>query len=105
MRARRVGHELRRFVTEHDVPREADERMPWRWAFESLHHSLHNLVRHDRLSLWGVVLSRWIQNWTARWRLLRCDEIDPRFAKDVGLTFTDIEIERRSPFWLLIKHR
>jgi uncharacterized protein YjiS (DUF1127 family) len=45
------------------------------------------------------LLRGWAENHTARRRLLRCQRIDPRFAKDIGLTHGDIVLEAHAPFW------
>lgn len=60
---------------------------------------------HDRIppekSKRGLrfLLRGWAENHTARRRLLRCQRIDPRFAKDIGLTQGDIVLEAYAPCW------
>lgn len=54
---------------------------------------------------WRGLLAAWRSNWTARRRLLRCYALDPRFARDIGLTDTDIEVERHTPFWKTLRPR
>jgi uncharacterized protein YjiS (DUF1127 family) len=66
--------------------------------------------RHSRSGVasemgWRALLSAWRLNWSARRRLLRCYALDPRFARDIGLTETDIEVERHSPFWKALRPR
>jgi uncharacterized protein YjiS (DUF1127 family) len=45
-------------------------------------------------------LRGWLENHRARRRLWRCASLDPRFAKDIGLTESDIASECRAPFWV-----
>jgi len=48
---------------------------------------------------WRSVLWTWLENHRARRRLRRCLALDPRFARDIGLTPDDIARECRAPFW------
>ena len=48
-----------------------------------------------------LVLRSWIENSRMRRRLRDWQELDPRFARDVGLTSADIEIESGQPFWVM----
>ncbi len=41
----------------------------------------------------------WIENSTTRRRLLRCQGLDPRFAKDIALSPAEIAAECAQPFW------
>ena len=48
---------------------------------------------------WRSVLAMWLENYRARRRLRRCLALDPRFARDIGLTPDDIARECQAPFW------
>ena len=50
----------------------------------------------DRL----LPLRGWLENRRARRRLWRCASLDPRFARDIGLTESEIASECRAPFWV-----
>ncbi len=41
----------------------------------------------------------WIENSATRRRLLRCQGLDPRFARDIALSPTEIAAECAQPFW------
>jgi len=49
---------------------------------------------------WRALLGAWVENYKARRQLQRCLSLDPRFAKDIGLTAGEIEMECRAPFWV-----
>ena len=50
-------------------------------------------------------LEAWRRNREARRRLLHFYALDPRLARDIGLTATDITVERRAPFWVPVRAR
>jgi uncharacterized protein YjiS (DUF1127 family) len=50
-------------------------------------------------------IATWFATRAARRRLLRCYDLDPRLAADIGLTHTDIELERASPLWRPLHRR
>lgn len=98
-------------------PREraARDRYPWRTlrfpasrsrlmldlaGFEWIPHGRGAADRATRA--WVLVLRRWLANQHARRALWRCASLDPRFAKDIGLTLSEIAWECRAPFWVAI---
>jgi uncharacterized protein YjiS (DUF1127 family) len=46
---------------------------------------------------------RWLENHRVRQRLWRCALLDPRFAKDIGLSELDIASECNTPFWVPVR--
>lgn len=54
---------------------------------------------------WPERLGRWLANARARGRLLRCQSIDPRLARDIGLSQVDLLRESRAPFWEAVRRR
>lgn len=59
----------------------------------------------DALRWTSAVLSTWRHNHAARRGLLRSAQLDPRFARDIGLTDGDIAVEVRKPFWVPVRNR
>jgi len=65
-----------------------------------------NRRRHWRA--WRVLAARyitpstWTENCLTRRRLLSCQMLDSRFAKDVGLTPAQIAAECGEPFWAAV---
>jgi hypothetical protein len=49
-----------------------------------------------------VAPSAWVENYMTRRRLLNCQMLDSRFAKDVGLTPVRIAAECSEPFWAVV---
>jgi uncharacterized protein YjiS (DUF1127 family) len=49
-----------------------------------------------------VTPSSWTENYLTRRRLLNCQLLDSRFAKDVGLTPAQIAAECAEPFWAAV---
>lgn len=49
-----------------------------------------------------ITPSTWTENYLTRRRLLSCQMLDSRFAKDVGLTAAQIAAECGEPFWAAI---
>lgn len=56
-------------------------------------------ARRDRPPSWRSILSAWLETYRARRRLLHCLALDPRFARDIGLTPEEVAAECRAPFW------
>jgi uncharacterized protein YjiS (DUF1127 family) len=54
---------------------------------------------------WGALFARWFANRVARRRLLRYQSMDPRFAKDIGLSHSDMVMEASAPFWVEVRAR
>ena len=54
------------------------------------------------LPAWYVAPSAWVENYVTRRRLLNCQMLDSRFAKDVGLTPVRIAAECSEPFWAAV---
>jgi hypothetical protein len=52
-----------------------------------------------------ALLAGWLANRVARRQLLRYQSMDPRFAKDIGLTHTDMVTEAGAPFWVEVRAR
>jgi uncharacterized protein YjiS (DUF1127 family) len=46
---------------------------------------------------------RWLENHRVRQRIWRCALLDPRFAKDIGLSELDIASECNTPFWVPVR--
>jgi uncharacterized protein YjiS (DUF1127 family) len=61
-------------------------------------------VPAPRRSLWRTI-ALWFETWRARRRLLSCYDLDPRLAADIGLTHTDLQMERASPMWRPLRRR
>lgn len=57
------------------------------------------------IEAFATTLGAWHRNREARRRLLRSYALDPRLARDIGLTATDITVERRTPFWVPVTAR
>ena len=53
---------------------------------------------------WVSVLRGWIANRRARQELWRCASLDRRFARDVGLTDSEVARECDAPFWVAVGH-
>lgn len=41
----------------------------------------------------------WLQNLAARRRLRRCASLDPRFARDIGMTLDELTVVSAGPPW------
>lgn len=57
---------------------------------------------HPRLAVspgWRALLAAWREARAARRHLRDCLALDPRFARDVGLTPDDLAREIGRPFW------
>ena len=48
---------------------------------------------------WRATLAAWRERRAARRHLRDYLALDPRFARDIGLTPDEIEVERGRPFW------
>lgn len=57
------------------------------------------------LEAFATRLEAWRRTREARRRLLHFCALDPRLARDIGLTATDIAVERRAPFWVPVGAR
>ncbi len=55
------------------------------------------------LAAWSITPRTWIENDVTRRRLLSCQMLDYRFAKDVGLTPAQIAAECKEPFWAAVR--
>lgn len=62
--------------------------------------------RHSRawrlLAARYITVSTWTENYLTRRRLLRCQMLDSRFVKDVGVTPAQIAAECAEPFWAAV---
>jgi len=65
-----------------------------------------SFVRHLLGAVGGVrgCLRSRLRNHAARRDLLHRAYLDPRFARDIGLTHTEIEMAARMPSWLSSAH-
>jgi uncharacterized protein YjiS (DUF1127 family) len=54
---------------------------------------------------WRAMLDAWRRNRRARQRLDLSQKLDPRFARDIGLTQTELAIELERPFWSEVDRR
>jgi uncharacterized protein YjiS (DUF1127 family) len=54
---------------------------------------------------WSSLLATWLANRVARRQLLRYQTMDPRFAKDIGLSHGDMVMEASAPFWVEVRAR
>ena len=54
---------------------------------------------------WLGLLRTWLANARARRQLLRCQELDPRLARDIGLSESDLLRESTAPFWKPVRRR
>jgi uncharacterized protein YjiS (DUF1127 family) len=52
---------------------------------------------------WRAMIARWRENRAARRVLIDCLATDPRFARDIGLTPAEIDVEAVKPFWMGIR--
>jgi uncharacterized protein YjiS (DUF1127 family) len=48
----------------------------------------------------GRLLRTWHRDHNARLDLRRCMELEPRFARDIGLTYTEIAMAAGRPSWV-----
>ena len=48
---------------------------------------------------------QWLANARARRKLVRCHELDPRLARDIGLSRSDLLRESMAPFWEPVRRR
>jgi uncharacterized protein YjiS (DUF1127 family) len=61
--------------------------------------------RSARRTGWLSIIRGWLENHMARRRLQSCASLDPRLAKDIGLSPEEIEMECSAPFWVSIPSR
>jgi uncharacterized protein YjiS (DUF1127 family) len=54
---------------------------------------------------WLGLLRTWLANARARRQLLHCQELDPRLARDIGLSKSDLARESTAPFWVPVRRR
>jgi len=54
---------------------------------------------------WPGLLRIWLANARARRQLLHCQELDPRLARDIGLSKSDLARESTAPFWVPVRRR
>ena len=51
---------------------------------------------------WWRRLAVWRENRALRQQLVRCQALDPRFARDIGLSPEAIAMEAERPFWIAV---
>jgi uncharacterized protein YjiS (DUF1127 family) len=54
---------------------------------------------------WAGLLRDWLANARARRQLLRCQDLDPRLARDIGLSESDLLRESTARFWQPVQRR